>query len=667
MSTNTYSNSNYQQQHTPQLLSRHQGQSCSCGVQGGNPSNYQGGHRFNYRGGNRSDYRGYQNDYNQHQYYPNRYNTYGRNYRSRSRSPYDYYSRGRGRYGQGFHFNQRYHYNRNYRAQQRQREPRYYMNNRFTRGRHRSNDRVLSFKNRREPRQMTLGNYWPQQHTTDNLPVTGLPQRRRSVTTTNANNNVNSTQPFVVQSDQQEQLPQRTTTSSFRRQQHRQRQQEQQQLLQDNNRFAALGDVENNDDDDDRIENRVEQQQHQHQLKVNNTKKINKKARFYLAHKKLVDHFITDVPNDMYRLIQDNRTCDGTRQFLYDASPIYDQWIRAEEELEVWKHYRKLHEEQGFWANEIIRRMKDRKDDLQIKQFVQKQIRQCESKIDNCQATITKIKLEFGEFYAQIASRRKYMKRPITANPTTTDSAATAGISTSNLSNSRMSFDFDKMGEAIINYIKLHTMYVHKNCAARRQIADAQSEEYKAFRDFKKIGEMTPYWNVHLMLKPKVKNWGKKQENVRIIEKRLQYNLMPKFIAKSEFSFKFDKTAFAAEEIQGIYNGMQEIKNSFQAKAMEYYYHIATRQSNNAKSEIDIIMKNAKPKLFNPLRIIRDHDHDNDIQEEENSYKAFEHYYELYLKRITLETEQVGYFLEEERVEDTIDKELAPPRIDMEL
>ncbi len=63
--------------------------------------------------------------------------------------------------------------------------------------------------------------------------------------------------------------------------------------------------------------------------------------------------------------------------------------------------------------------------------------------------------------------------------------------------------------------------------------------EYKALQDFERIA--TPIqWNIHSMLKPKMKLWNTK--NYQIATKRVEYDLPPNFISKINLTFKIDET-----------------------------------------------------------------------------------------------------------------------------
>ncbi|UJR29621.1 hypothetical protein I4U23_017169 [Adineta vaga] len=214
---------------------------------------------------------------------------------------------------------------------------------------------------------------------------------------------------------------------------------------------------------------------------------------------------------------------------------------------------------------------------------------------------------------------------------------------------------------------------LQKNCQARYAIACAEKEEYQALQAFKTIVEKKPIWNFHLLLKPKIKKWSDKLKNFHIAQKRIEYNLPPKFITKNDFSFKFDTTSFERDEIQPNYNEMRQLTDTFQKNSMKYYFEIVSREANNDKSQIDIIMENCRPRLtlLNQHIISSDESNSSQTRQENDDilnhdikcYEAFENYYKLIEKRITLQAEQACYFLEEEQIEDKIDKEIVPNQL----
>ncbi len=60
-------------------------------------------------------------------------------------------------------------------------------------------------------------------------------------------------------------------------------------------------------------------------------------------------------------------------------------------------------------------------------------------------------------------------------------------------------------------------------------------------------------WNIHSMLKPKMKLWNAKNKNYQIATKRVEYDLPPNFISKINLTFKIDETTLSKDESQSLY------------------------------------------------------------------------------------------------------------------
>ncbi|CAF4004594.1 unnamed protein product [Rotaria sordida] len=670
MSTITVNNPNNP---TPQPQQQQQGfhqcHACGRGVLGGNQSSNYGGNQYgnyggnqsgnyggnqfgNYDGNQSSNYSGNQsgnyggnqfgnygknvrpNYQNNRSNYQNRFNNRNQNgnYRSRSRSPY--HNSGRRSY-------QRTYYNRNYRSQR----PRQYNNNR--RGNYRGNFRNNNYQRQYyQPRPITMGDFVPQQlQNGQNLPVqiineipsNALPQRSQFV-------NNNTTQPFVVQQDNQNyqiqpqgQQYQRTrTTSSHRRRERRQQQQQNRQnkINNNNNRFAVLAEEQGMTDDEEENINYDNQ--------INKTNKKNKKSktkiRSYLNHNRVLNYFKNknnkNLPKEFSELLENNRACDGVENFLINSAPVYDEQIRAEYELQVWQNYLKLGKEYKHWTKEVVQRTKKRDDNVNIR-FVDKKTNQLTSTILQTRATLSRLQIEFGDYWAQITTRKKYVDKNTGSNTTTS-------ISTSN---PRINFELEQFEKVMSNYIEDCLKHVKKMCDRRILLAKAQMEEYKALEEFEKIST-APHKIIHLVLKPKIKIWSIKSKNFHMAQKRLDSNLLPKFITKIDLSFKIDESILKQDDIQTIYNDMHQIKNEFYRKSMELYSRVASTEFDMIKNEIETIIEENRPDTL----FITQNDDDvnlNDAQrlsqdnnKEDKSYAAFEHYHQLRIKRLNLEAEQ---------------------------
>ncbi|CAF1366802.1 unnamed protein product [Adineta steineri] len=502
-------------------------------------------------------------------------------------------------------------------------------------------------------------------------------------TTTNGND----TQPFVVNSDdnnnnqpddnnnniqpQQQQQSTRRTTSGFRRRQRRNRQQQYRQQNNNNyydynnNRFVALANLDDNDNNDN-DDNDYDDNNNNNSNKTNKNKQQQKKKKsyFYLSRDQLWKHVNKDRTSEFYKLLQDNRTYDIIKNYLLNAAPVYDEWIRTKHEFRLWNAYKQLGENDDFWAKEIINRMRSRPDKVEIKPFVDKKINSFQLKLDECSVIINKLQKEFASYWSQVALHNKQTQLSTMA---TRESTTVRPAS---------SFDFVKMEKELSDYINNHTKHVKKNCDTRLEIANIEKEEYQALQKFKAMAQKKPIWNFHLLLKSKLTNWDNKNINFHKIQKRMEYNLLPRFIDKHDFSFKIDTKVFEKDEIQSIYDGMREITNSFKKQSMEFYYQVSARELNNVRNEIDIIIENCRPKPSSILNLTvndaetdaqqdqESSDDDNNSNKEEKedkqNFEAFEYYYKLSMKRHQLQAEQSCHFLDEERIVDEIDKEIAP-------
>ncbi|CAF3585977.1 unnamed protein product, partial [Rotaria socialis] len=110
----------------------------------------------------------------------------------------------------------------------------------------------------------------------------------------------------------------------------------------------------------------------------------------------------------------------------------------------------------------------------------------------------------------------------------------------------------DRLEKHILDYIHHCTQNAKKIAETRIQLAKAQMDEFKALEDFEQIA--TPsQWNIHLMLKPKVKLCSTKAKNYVLATKRAEYDLPPKFISKIDFTFKIDESIVNKDEIQATY------------------------------------------------------------------------------------------------------------------
>ncbi|CAF0913573.1 unnamed protein product [Didymodactylos carnosus] len=163
-------------------------------------------------------------------------------------------------------------------------------------------------------------------------------------------------------------------------------------------------------------------------------------------------------------------------------------------------------------------------------------------------------------------------------------------------------------------------------------------EEFKDLEDFEQIAT-SQQWNLHILRKGKMKLWNTKNKNYRTALKRVEYDRPPKFITKTDLTFKIDESIIDAQEPQLMYNQMRQLTKEFRTQAVTLYVQSVTRKYELLTNEIK--------------RIIKGFPKENDDGFDcEPGYAAFKQYNEMREKRFNLEVEQSIYFLDEQRVED---------------
>lgn len=465
-------------------------------------------------------------------------------------------------------------------------------------------------------------------------PTNALPQRPQfvnQVTTTNNSNNNNFTQPFSVQEQgelhsnnrrNQAQNGNRNrqprqgqqTTSSYRRRQRRNRQQEYRSMSNTvrNNRFAPLDEGETSDFESNMNEIDNQQQQTKVQQK--------KKKRLYLESNRIMKYLQENSAN-----VIGGR---GNQAYALASSAVYDDWVRANYELQVWQVYLKMGQEEKHWAKEVIQRTK-RRDDVVCTRFVQKKIGQLQTKIAECSALISDLQVQLGTYWIQ-----------------TNTSAAPLNASTNP---NRPRDPVDRIEKAILRYIHHCTQHVKKISENKILLGKAQMQEFKALQDFEQIA--TPLqWNIHLALRSRVKLWSTKNKNYQVALKQVEYERLPKFIEKIELTFKIDETVIGQEEAQTVYNQMRQVTKDYRRQAMTLYVQSLNREYELLTEEI--------------RRRIEGFPNENDDGFDcEPGNAAFKHYHGLRERRMNLETEQSIYFLDEQRIAGDPNRNREPEEI----
>ncbi|CAF1564297.1 unnamed protein product, partial [Rotaria sp. Silwood1] len=143
----------------------------------------------------------------------------------------------------------------------------------------------------------------------------------------------------------------------------------------------------------------------------------------------------------------------------------------------------------------------------------------------------------------------------------------------------------ERIEKYILEYIHFCTQHMKKLAQSRIQLAKVQMDEFKALEDFEQIASPTQ-WNIHLILKPKIKNWSTKNKNYQILSKRVELDLPPKIIEKVDFSFKIDESIISQDEAQATYNQMCQITKDFRIQAMTLYVQSAARENEILSNEI---------------------------------------------------------------------------------
>ena len=476
--------------------------------------------------------------------------------------------------------------------------------------------RDVSPTNQNLPADFNLSNTRPE------TPVDALSQRTRNRTTVanddtqpfNVNNNNDNLQrqPMTEQDrqyyqyEQQQRRATTTTTSSYRRRQRRVRQ----DYYRQDNRFAAF----NSDNDDDAasvVDGDPMSTVNEKEFKWNTIRtQAKKKVRLYLES------------NRIMRYMQDNHPLTvsgrGNQAYVLASAPYYDNWVRSNYELQIWQAYLKMGSENKHWAKEVVQRTKKRDDNV-CGRFVQKKIHRLSADIAQASAIISDLQIQLSTYW----------------NHTTAGTAAATVIGSTTTSRARDSVD--RIERSILKYIQHCTQHVKKMAENKIQLVKVQLEEFKALEDFEQIA--TPLqWNIHLTLKPKMRQWSTKNKNFRTAVKRVEYDLPPKFIEKTDLSFKVDESVIGKEEAQALYNQMRQITKEFRTQSMTLYLQTTTREHELLSNEIKRIIEGFPKET-------------DDGFDTEPGHAAFKHYNQLRAKRMNLEAEQMVYFLDEQRVE----------------
>ncbi|UJR29592.1 hypothetical protein I4U23_010809, partial [Adineta vaga] len=191
-------------------------------------------------------------------------------------------------------------------------------------------------------------------------------------------------------------------------------------------------------------------------------------------------------------------------------------------------------------------------------------------------------------------------------------------------------------GTNTIEYILHCTQHIMKVCSNRISLFKLEIEESKALDEFKKVATPTQ-WRLHLLLEPKLKLWSTKNENFQKATKRVEYNLLPKFIGQTQLSFNFNETQFPKQEAQEIYDDMKQISKDYHTRSMTLVIKTQKRGLELLTNEIKQI-----------IQCFPNNNDDNGF-DTQAGLTAFHQYNDLREKRFKLLAEKACHFLEIEK------------------
>ena len=383
--------------------------------------------------------------------------------------------------------------------------------------------------------------------------------------------------------------------------------------------------------------------------------KNKKKKRIYLG------------PARMLRWLEDHSKSSksaisgrSNQAYVLATGPIYDHWVRDNYEMQVWQTYLKMGTEQKHWVKEVVQRT-NRRDDATNSRFVQKKIM---DNIARASATISDLQIQLNTYWSQLTTEAHAQKQAqataeLTSNmiidrtglsnatretrgePTILPARKTTTSST--ITRLPKRDPVDRIEKHLLEYIHDCTRHVKKRAQSRIELAKIHLNEYKAFEDFEHIA--TPsQWEIHVLLKPKMKKWLQKKKNYETMLKRVEYDLSPKFISNINFNFKVDESLITPEEVQDTYNQISKLTKDFRTQPMTLYIQSLGREYESLTDEIK--------------RMVNCFPQDNDDRfDAEAGCAAFKHYHELRKKQMKLEIEKSLYFLDEQRVEGNVNQQ----------
>ncbi|CAF1501807.1 unnamed protein product [Adineta ricciae] len=193
---------------------------------------------------------------------------------------------------------------------------------------------------------------------------------------------------------------------------------------------------------------------------MDTNKRIDKKKRIRL-------YFQT---NRILKWFEDNSKSSisgrGNQAYVLATTPIYDEWVRNNYELQRTK----------------------RRDDLTNSRFVQKKINYLTTMIAQANAAVTDLQIQLGTYWTQTVAQSTAQTNAQTTAELTTQlmlermgqTATQTTDQTVQNPNSTTATNRDRLEKSILRYIQHCTQHVKRIAENRIQLAKAQMEEFKA-------------------------------------------------------------------------------------------------------------------------------------------------------------------------------------------
>ncbi|CAF1468979.1 unnamed protein product, partial [Didymodactylos carnosus] len=118
----------------------------------------------------------------------------------------------------------------------------------------------------------------------------------------------------------------------------------------------------------------------------------NNKKKTIVQNKKKKKQRVYLEPHRIMRYMQDNFSAiigaRGNQAYILAATPVHDEWISNNCDLQAWRNYFKMGTENKYWSKEVIQRMK-KHDDIINSRFIQNKINRLTTNIAQVNASIS--------------------------------------------------------------------------------------------------------------------------------------------------------------------------------------------------------------------------------------------------------------------------------------